>query len=149
MALSLFGSDEQRELARRLLPNTPEERDSPHPYFAAQFEPGSQAERDYLESPSVKIIEGLVNSQEVELGGDDWVALTDLTNKVPDKVPLLPLSLGPRSLEVPEEPIGESLKKLIPDPNPVTRKPPGPKFVFPSSQPPLPEQDFGKPPLDW
>jgi hypothetical protein len=143
VALSLFGNEEQREIARRLLPNTPEEREPQHPYFLAQFTPGSEAERNYFESPAGKAIEDLISSQPEELGAED-----DLEIDVEHKIPLLPpLPKAPPVAPVAEEPpLGESMAKLVRHP----LKPPAPKIQLPqwTKGEPYVGDDFGRPPLD-
>ena len=52
VAMSLFGTEEERELARRLLPSTPVEREPEHPRILLDrlHVTGTQSERDYLET---------------------------------------------------------------------------------------------------
>jgi hypothetical protein len=140
LKLSLFGNEEARELARRLLPNTPEERDPPHPYFLAEFAPGSQAEADYKNSPVGKLIEQIVSSQPEE-GGEGF----DFS---PTEPPLLPLPADPKPAPVAEEPeLGESMAKLVRHP----LKPTAPRIQLPqwTKGEPYVGDDFGRPPLDW
>jgi hypothetical protein len=89
VAMSMFGSDEERELARRLLPNTPVEREPEHPLLMLKrlYPEGSEAERISDDSPIGRLINDLVNSEPEQLGGDE------LEIAVTDKVPLLPLPL--------------------------------------------------------
>jgi hypothetical protein len=96
VSLSLFGSPEARELARRLLPNTPEERDPEHPYFLVQFTAGSESEKNYLMSPAGKAIEALVNSADEELGVEPLELPTTQVE------PLLPLPAAPKPAPVAE-----------------------------------------------
>jgi hypothetical protein len=48
--MSVFGTGEERELARRLLPSTPVEREPEHPKILLDrlHVTGTQSERDYL-----------------------------------------------------------------------------------------------------
>ena len=84
LAKSLFGTPAQRENASRLWANMPpgKDDDEVHTFFRAQFPYGSQTERNYLESPEGRRIEGIVAAQPQELGTEDNLAGNEITGDV-------------------------------------------------------------------
>jgi hypothetical protein len=102
-----------------------------HPFNLAGLYPGH-------DSPFGKLIEDLVSQSEVLID-------EDLAIDVTDKTPFLPLPAKPAP--VLEEPIGESLKKLIQSPNPLRPAAVQPNWVKAEPVPPL---DLGElRPMVW